>query len=453
MPETELINGHRAGGADFGRLLLGHRRVAGLTQEKLAEHSGLSVRAISDLERGRARAPQRRSVEAIASALGLSGDARIAIAAAARAGRTDSRSTAAMPLTGFCELPPELNDLVGRGAEIGRLHRLAEATESGGATHSTTVVAVTGLPGVGKTSLAVRAAYELWDRFSHGVYFVDLRGMDPRPLAADDALERLLRSLGTDPAAIPHGLDDRAALYRLLVRERRILVVLDNARDEGQVRPLLPCSPSSLTIITSRQLLAGLEDVRRLALDVLSSDHAVQLLETVAGPDRIGAERVAASELVALCGHLPLALRIAGNRLARRPQWTIRYFAEQLTDSQRRLAVLAPGDQHLCAAFGASYQQLSAPAQLLLRRLALVPGPDLGPALASLATGLPEFEALEAIDELVDASLLQLAPREGQYRFHDLLRLFARERLAHDDAADAVLAAENEVHDWLLSHA
>ncbi|MCP2164027.1 ATP-binding protein [Goodfellowiella coeruleoviolacea] len=448
---------------DFGVLLASYRRAANLTQEALAAASGLSVRAISDIERGRARGPQQRTVDALSAALGLDQAERDRFTAAARLGRRrPARSTPTepdWPVTALHALPSSIGDLTGRAVELARLVELATGAVAGpapgapdGTAVTNRVAAISGLPGVGKTSLAVAVSHRVADQFPDGQLFLDLRSMDQQPLSPAEALSRVLRFLGIAEARIPQSLDERATLYRALLHDRRVLVVLDNAADEAQVRALLPSGPGCFVLVTSRQVLAGLEAVHRVLLDVLTAQESVTLLAKITGPDRVAAEPAAAAEVAALCGHLPLALRIAGNRLASRPQWTFHYLARQLGDQQRQLALLSAGDVQVRAAFALSYRQLDPAAKLMFRRLSVVPGPDFGVTLGAVAAGVDLFAAEEAIDKLVDANLLQLAPTEGRFRFHDLIRNFAAQTLATEEP-DAGPASADRVAGWLVDTA
>ncbi|WIM96395.1 helix-turn-helix domain-containing protein [Actinoplanes oblitus] len=409
----------------FGRRLREHRHTAGLTMEQLAERSGVSARAISDMERERSVAPQRRTVQALAEALDLAETERPGFLAAARAGR--SKGTAGVP-AGCCALPRPVPDFTGRDRELARLTRVASAAEP--APVAAPVVTVSGTAGVGKTTLAVQAAHLLGTAFTGGTLFVDLRGMDARPAGAGETLARLLSALGVRDDEIPGDETDRAGTYRELLHRRRVLVVFDNVADESQIRPLLPGSGPALTIITSRRLLAGLEGVHRLNLTQLPAGDAATLLRRIIG-DR---EPDVVAEVADLCGRLPLALRIAGNRLMSRPQWTLRHLADRLSDERRRLDQLIAGDLRIAAAFSLSYTQLSPPARRLFRRLSLAPGPDFDARLAGTLDPADPEGIEDALDELVELSLLQ-AHVDGRYRFHNLIRLFARERLAEEEPA------------------
>ncbi|TVT62500.1 tetratricopeptide repeat protein [Amycolatopsis rhizosphaerae] len=426
----------------FGQLLLSHRRAAGLSQSALARRSGVSIRALRDLERGRAQAAQQRSAEVLADALNLAGAQRELFLRAAKEGRrrVPKVSGAAAP----CVLPPRVPSLVGREDELDRLR--SEAAAGG-------VVAIVGHPGVGKTALAIAAAHELSGRFPDGCFAIDLRGMDDQPLAARNALGRLLRALGVAPTEIPVPESEQASLLRMLLHNRRVLLVLDNASDEAHVRPLLATGPGCLTLVTCRRALAGLEYARWLWLDLLTPEHAVELLSAAIGADRVEAERAAAAELVELCGCLPLAVRIAGNRLANRPHWSLAHLVDELRDARTRLNSLSTGDLQLRSAFGMSYRRLSPAARLLFRRLAVVPGPDFGLGLAQVVTGKSEPEVRLQLEELAEANLVQATQRTGRFQFHDLIRIFAAERMEAEEEPAERDRLINAVLDHLLGTA
>ncbi|WP_236794172.1 helix-turn-helix transcriptional regulator [Amycolatopsis sp. GM8] len=413
----------------FGELLLSLRRDAGLTQAELAEASGMSVRALSDLERGRARAAQRRSTEALADALGLTGAELTLFLDSARQGRL--RGARSTPLTGTVALlPTAVSGLVGRAAELDRLRSAALAAPD---TPGGVVVSVVGHPGVGKTALAATAAHELREEFPDGCFSIDLRGMDDQPVTPRAALDLLLRALGVPVQQIPLTVAEQTGLFRSLLAGRRTMILLDNAADETQLRPLLARTTGCLTVITCRRALAGLESGRWIWLTALSRTDAASLVGTIIGADRIRAEPEAAAELAELCGNLPLAVRIAGNRLASRPHWTISHLVSLLRDEGTRLAALSAGDLRVRSAFEMSHRRLTGEARLVFRRLALIPGPDFGVEIAAVATGLPDAQVRLYIDELVDANLLQTSAEDGRYSYHDLIRLFASERLAAEE--------------------
>ncbi|WP_312867978.1 ATP-binding protein [Amycolatopsis pithecellobii] len=414
----------------FGELLLRLRRNAGLTQAELAEFSGLSVRALSDLERGRARAAQRRSTEALADALGLTGEVRTLFFGLSQHGRL--RGARPTPVaTAATVLPTAVPGLVGRAAELDRLRAAAiAATDIPGGV----VVSIVGHPGVGKTALAATAAHELRDLFPDGCFSIDLRGMDDQPVTAQAALDILLRALGVPVQQIPVTVAEQTSLFRRLLADRRTMILLDNAADETQLRPLLARTTGCLTVITCRRALAGLESGRWIWLTELSRTDAASLIGTIIGADRIRAEPEAAAELAELCGNLPLAVRIAGNRLASRPNWSISHLVSLLRDEGTRLAALSAGDLRVRSAFEMSHRRLSDDARVVFRRVALLPGPDFGAEMAAVATNLPDAQVRQYIDELVDANLLQTSADDGRYSYHDLIRLFAAERLAVEES-------------------
>lgn len=425
----------------FGELLLRHRRVAGLTQEALSEASGLSVRAVRDLERGRAQAAQRRSVEALADALTLTGDSRAHFLAMAAARR---RATRAPRDHVSWAPPPALPDLVGRDKELALLRGEAAGGRA---------VAIAGEPGVGKTALAMSAAHELRDAFPDGCLAIDLRGMDDRPVSTRAALDGLLRGLGVPESEVHASEVELAALFRTLLEGRRVFVLLDNAADEAQVRPLVVSAPGCFTVITCRHTLAGLEAARWLRLEPLVESDAIALLAAIVGADRVAAEPDAAAELVGLCGHLPLAVRIAGNRLATRPHWSPAYLVGQMRDESNRLSLLSVGDLRVRSAIEMSYRRLSPEARQAFRRLAALPGVDFGVELAEATTGLTLPHVHVHLDELADTSLLQPALVSGRYRFHDLIRIFAAELLETDESTDERDRLRAAVLDHLLATA
>ncbi|MDP9794578.1 transcriptional regulator with XRE-family HTH domain/tetratricopeptide (TPR) repeat protein [Catenuloplanes nepalensis] len=430
----------------FGDRLRQVRRDAGLTLEQLAEASGVSDRTISDMERGHSRAPQARTLTALADGLGLTGDARAVLIAAAKEAR--SASAAGRPRVG--DLPRGVTDFVGRAAELAIARDAAQ--RAGHDAGPPPVLVVHGTAGLGKTAFAVRVADDLRDDFPDGRVYLDLRGTDPEPVAAGEALQRLLRALDVPAARIAAADDDRSAQLRALLEDRRCLLVLDNAGSEAQVRPLLPATGPCLVVVTSRRMLGGLEGVLRIPLPPLTPSESAGLLGAIAS-QAADPEAAAQVETVSrLCGHLPLALRIAGTRLASRPQWTVAGLAGRLAGADRRLAVLSAGDARVAAAFGLSYAQLSGPAATLFRRLAHVPGADFAAPLAAVLTEAPLPDAEDHLDELVEIGLLQ-PQGVDRYRFHDLIRLYAEERLRAEETAEDRAAAVRRMTDWLLDTA
>ncbi|KJK44389.1 hypothetical protein UK23_29665 [Lentzea aerocolonigenes] len=426
----------------FSEFLRYYRRRATLTQEDLAARTGLGVRTLSDLERGRVQAPHAQTVELLVTGLGLDeGETQEFIALA----RSPEISTPRAERTDCA--PPPAKPLIGRAQEQ---RDLADCIDDAAASWVLDVVVLHGPPGVGKTSLAVDAAHRFAELFADGLLYLDLRGMDPAPLTPERAAERVLRAFGVPDARMPSDPDDRFRLYRSMLRERTVLLVLDNAANEAQVRPLLAASPGSLVLVTSRNVLAGLDCRSRLGLGPLSHEGAVELLAQAAGSDRIKAGQEAADLVASLCGRVPLALAIAGHRLTGRTTWSLRQLADQLSDERERLDVLATGDVQVRTAFEMSYRQLAPETRMIFRRLALVHGPDTSVALAAVAADIPADDAETLLEELVDASLLR-PEVPGRYSCHDLMRDYARERLHSEDA-------DLETHrlrtrDWLLTTA
>jgi tetratricopeptide (TPR) repeat protein len=268
-------------------------------------------------------------------------------------------------------------------------------------------------------------------------------------------LARFLRSLGVDRAAIPDDVEERAALYRSRLADRRLLIVLDNAACEAQLRPLLPGTPGCAVLITSRMRLAGLNGSRLVDLDILEADQAVELLARVAGPLRVAAEPGAAREIVRLCGFLPLAVRIAGARLGARPHWRLDRLEADLADEHHRLDQLRLGDLEVRASLALSYQSLDATARRAFRRLGLLEIRDFAPWVTAALLDIPQTQAEELVDTLVDMQLLDVAGRDAtgalRYRFHDLLRAYAREVVAAEETdADRRAALDRAFGGWLV---
>lgn len=332
------------------------------------------------------------------------------------------------------QLPPDIGDFTGSAAAVARAHRVLSGDPGVMAT-----LVVSGQPGVGKTTLAVHVAHRLRQRFPDGQLFVDLRGPEPHPLDPGDVLAGFLRALGVHGVAIPHDPEERAALYRARLADRRILVLLDNAAGEAQVRPLLPAGPGCATIITTRLPLAGLAGVQTLPLTVLEAGEAVELLARVAGPARVAAEPEPARAIAELCGFLPLAVRIAGARLAAKPHWRPSRLARRLEDERGRLDELRAGDLEVRASLALSYRGLAEDTARAFRLLGLPTRPDFPVWMVAALIDAPVARAEALVERLVDAHLLEAAgeDRAGQlrYRFHGLVRAFARERLRLTETA------------------
>jgi tetratricopeptide (TPR) repeat protein len=333
-------------------------------------------------------------------------------------------------------LPRDVPGFIGRADELACLTGLA----GGG---SVVVTAIGGTAGVGKTALAVRAAHRLLAQFPDGHLYADLRGYTEGQAAAEsgEVLEVFLRRLGVAAEAVPAGTAERSGLFRQLLASLKVLVVLDNAATEEQVRPLLPGAGASLVLITSRSALAGLELDGRIDLDVLPDSEAVALLAKIIGAERAAADPRALARVARSCGCLPLALRIAGQLLVAHPAWSATRLAAMLADERDRLDRLSAGDRQVRTAFVTSYRLLPEPDARMFRLLGLHPGPDIDTTAAAALAGIDPQEAELVLDRLVLAHLIT-EDRAGWFGMHDLLRLFARQICQdHDDEAtlDAAL--------------
>jgi tetratricopeptide (TPR) repeat protein len=473
---------------------------AGLTQEDLAERSGVSVRAIADLERGRTRRPYPSSVRALARALGLPETAGAELVARYRAGGgggVDGRAepgsagggagggadgatargggadgagasvgagagnagpggAGAGETTVPRQLPAGVAHFAGRGAELAAL----DAVLCGGSGSGPGVVisAIGGTAGVGKTALALQWAHRVADRFPDGQLYANLRGFDAgagQPTDPADVLRGFLDAFGVHPERVPHDTESLAALYRSLLADRKMLVLLDNAADVAQVRPLLPASPDCLVIVTSRRELSALaarEGALLVQLDVLSAQEANELLVERLGEDRAAAEPWAVTELATLCARLPLALSVIVARAAAAPRLPLGALAAELTELGGRLDALDVGDPaaNVRTVLSLSYRHLAAASARMFRLLGLHPGPDISACAAASLAGVPAAEARSALRDLVRASLL-METVPGRYAFHDLLRAYAAEQAAsHREPGDANEGAIRRMLDHYL---
>ncbi|WP_328911851.1 MULTISPECIES: AfsR/SARP family transcriptional regulator [unclassified Streptomyces] len=353
------------------------------------------------------------------------------------------------------QLPAAVRHFTGRRRHLKALDELLDQTaDFGGGT--AVISAIDGTAGIGKTSLALHWAQRNADRFPDGQLHVNLRGFAPgaRPMAPTEAVRCFLEALGVPTGSVPQDLDARTALYRSLVAGRRMLVVLDNARDTDQVRPLLPGTPSCVVVVTSRNQLAGLvaaEGAVPVTLDLLSDCESHDLLARRLGPERTAAEPEATAALVDLCARLPLALSIAAARAVLAPRLSLADLVTALHDVRGRLDTLDIGDPttDLRAVFSWSYAHLAPAAARMFRLLSTHPGPDItAPAAASL-TGVPATDARRALGDLIRARLV-VEHTPGRYTFHDLLRAYAAELAATYDTDEQRKAAVLRVLDHYL---
>ncbi|MER7503718.1 helix-turn-helix domain-containing protein [Nonomuraea pusilla] len=479
----------------FGILLRRHRRRLRLTQEALAERAGMSSRSIAEMERSPARGPRPRSLERLAAALGLTGAERDEFVGAGRAlfwasraggtpgggpahgegpyqdgadgedphregGQGEGPSGGRPPVR---QLPPDLPDFVSRGDELALLRSVLDPAAPATAGHSAAgpgtagraprLAVLSGPPGVGKTALAVHAGHLLGSRFPDGQLYAALRGTGADPADPAEVLAQLLRVLGVAGAALPAGLDARGGLFRERVAGRRMLLVLDDAGGYRQVEPLLPAEDVAV-LVTSRLPLTGLPGVTSIDLEPLPGPAAVELLCRVAGGARVRGEPAAAAELVSACGGLPLAVRIVGARLAARPHWTVETLNLRLADERRRLDELSHGDLAVRPGLHLAHQGLTPVAARAFALLGELDMPSFPEWTAAAFLGAEPGPGAAVVEELLDARLLEsIGPDQAgqpRYRFHEVTRLYARERQqAEIGAADWAEALARAARGWL----
>ncbi|MFF7172613.1 AfsR/SARP family transcriptional regulator [Streptomyces pseudovenezuelae] len=370
-----------------------------------------------------------------------------------RTASTGGAPAAPAPRPAPSHLPPDIADFVGRSDQIDWAVTLLGRVDEPGRT-APPIGVISGRSGTGKTALAVHVGHRTAERFPDGRLFVDLRAADTAPLQPADALARLLRAMGAEPETLPSSVEELTGLYRTYTGHRRILLILDNAAGEAHVRPLLPPGPGSAVLVTSRRRLVALEGAAHLDLTVPDEEEALELLRRVAGPDRVRAEPEQTAEIVALCGRLPLAVRIAGARLAARPHWVPGRLAARLRDERLRLNELRAGDLELRTSLELGYADLDPQEQRALRRLALLDLPDFAAWIAAPLLDIGTEEAEEAVERLVDCHFIDVigvdGTGRGRYRIHDLAREHARERcLSEESAEERAAAVRRLVECWL----
>jgi tetratricopeptide (TPR) repeat protein len=361
---------------------------------------------------------------------------------------------AVVPVAVPWQVPAGIAGFTGRREQLAMLDRLLG--QDGDAAPTMVISAIAGTAGVGKTALAVHWAHRIRDRFPHGQLYVDLRGYGPGPrIEPGEALAMFLQALGAEPAKIPATVEERAALYRSLLADRRMLVVLDNAAADEQVRPLLPGAAGCSAVVTSRSRLVGLvarDGARRIDLDVLSPEESITLLKHIIGHERVEAEPEAAARLAEWCAYLPLALRITAQRAVDRRHIKLAELVRDLATEQRRLdALTSPGDEtgHVRGVFFHSYHALPTDAARVWRLAGLHAGPEISAHAVAALADLSLAEARRLLDTLAELNLLQQTA-SGQYRFHDLLRAYAAECTDADDTPGQRHAALERMLTWYL---
>lgn len=352
------------------------------------------------------------------------------------------------------QLPADIPDFTGRSEQVGQLRELLTGAGGEDSPGAVRVVLVVGSGGLGKSALAVHAAHLLASRFPDGQLYANLLGAT-QPADPAEVLGRFLRDLGVDGHRIPLGEEERAAQFRTRLAGKQVLIVLDDARDAAQVMPLLPGSATCAVLVTTRNWLPELVGSAVLDLEVLSPGEGRELFTRVVGATRVAAEPAATDEVLAACVGLPLAIRIAGARLATRSAWSVRTLADRLADERRRLDELRVGNLAVRASFEVSFATLpreaadgAGPAGAF-RLLGLWTGPWIRLPAASALLGEPEFATADALDALVDAHLLE-SPEPDRYRFHDLLRVYAAERARTQETEPDRMAAVTRLLTWYL---
>jgi DNA-binding SARP family transcriptional activator len=348
------------------------------------------------------------------------------------------------------QLPPDIAEFTGREDDLTALRGQIDAAAGTAAA----VIVVEGMPGVGKTRFAVRAAHQLVraGRFDEIQLWADLHGFDPAaaPVGPGEVLAGFLELLGVRREQLPQALEQRAALYRDRVAGKKVLVLLDNAADEEQVRPLVPGgSADCLVLLTSRRSLTDLDGAQSLSLDVLRRSEALALLGRISGVDRIEAEPRQSERVVELCGGLPIALTLAARRLRARPLWMVATLADRLAGDAGRLDELSGRNRAVRASFDLSYRGLTTGSRRIFRLLSLHPGNDVTAHAAAALAGSSPGKAEGWLEQLLDEHLVQQVV-SGRYRQHDLLRAYAAEKTGHEENAEQRRAAIRRVLSWYL---
>jgi tetratricopeptide (TPR) repeat protein len=355
------------------------------------------------------------------------------------------------------QLPADIGDFTGRETHVEQLCALLLAGNAARSPGAVRIVVVNGAAGLGKTTLAVHAAHQVGAQFPDGQLYVDLQGASSQMASPGEVLARFLRDLGVEGDKIPAREDERGALYRTTLARRRVLVLLDNAKDAAQVRPLLPGSSSCAVLVTTRNRTADLASTRFVDLNVLEDTEALALFSRIVGEERAADEPDATAEILVACAGLPLAIRICAARLAARRQWKIATLADRLRNQHRRLDELKTGDLAVRASFQVSYGSLRAPdggmdPARVFRLLGLWEGSWIGRSAAAALAGVSEDDIADALETLVDINLLE-SPAPDRYRFHDLLRVYAIERAEAEEQESERAEAVGRLLGWYLGAA
>jgi DNA-binding SARP family transcriptional activator len=355
------------------------------------------------------------------------------------------------------QLPADIGDFTGRETHVEQLCDLLLTGNAASSPGAVRVAVVNGAAGLGKTTLAVHAAHQVSTQFPDGQLYVDLLGASPQPASPGEVLARFLRELGIEGGKVPARDDERAALYRTTLTGRRVLILLDNAKDAAQVRPLLPGSSSCAVLVTTRNRTSDLASTRFLDLNVLEDTEALALFSRVVGEERAAAEPDATAEVLVACAGLPLAIRICAARLAARRQWKIATLADRLRNQHRRLDELKTGDLAVRASFQVSYDSIrtvsrGADPARAFRLLSLWQGVSISLQAAAALLGESDDDVAEMLESLVDVNLLE-SPAPDWYRFHDLLKVYAMERAQAEEPEAALDEALIRLLWWYLDTA
>jgi tetratricopeptide (TPR) repeat protein/transcriptional regulator with XRE-family HTH domain len=442
----------------LGQVIVAHRERLGLTQEALAQKTGLSARGLRDLEAGRVRAPRKSSVLLLADAFDLRGPEREQFYRQAWTGTeapfdaTPSRGD--NPVVTPAQLPADVSAFTGRAEYLAGLDNLVSGADRRTST-AVVITAVSGTAGVGKTALAVHWAHRGAHLFPDGQLFIDLRGFDATDpaMSSYEALRSFLQALGVPAGQIPDSLDAQVGLYRSLLAGKKVLVVLDNARDAEQARPLLPGAAGCLAVVTSRNRLTSLvvaENAHHIIVDLLTVDESRQLLASRIGRHRVDAEIPAVDDIIDACARLPIALAVVAARAASQPEIPLVELGSTLraegglhpfTDDDPRIDVRS--------VLSWSYRELGPSAARLFRLLGLHPGPDISIAAAASLTATSIGQVSTSLAELLRANLLT-EHWPGRYALHDLLRHYAAELAqAHEPAGDRDAAVHRLLDHYL----